>query len=121
MMLSTKISKNFWCNSVLKRHLCLTSKVNMKIPKGVTSSQKTLASKKYKYLRKLEGFPSPSEAPHIKLIYNCEYENYMFCYNPLTMVSTPMMVLFSKTSIYNAVGGNMLVVSLNFSLKNKIF
>ena len=117
MMLLTKISKNLWCNSVLRRHLCLTSKVSMKIPKGVASSQKTLASKKYKYLRKLEGFPSPSEAPHIKLIYNCEYENYMFCYNPLTMVSTPMMVLFSKTSIYNAVGGNMLMVSLNFLLK----
>ena len=114
MLLSTKITKNLWCNSVLKRHLCLTSKINMKIPKGVASSQKTLASKKYKYLRKLEGFPSPSEAPHIKLIYHSEYENYVFFYNPLVMVSTPMMVLFSKTNIYHAAGGNILVVSLIF-------
>ena len=110
MMLATKIAKNLWCNLTLKRQLCLTSKVDMKVPKGAARSQKVLLSQKYKFLRKLEGFPPVSRAPHIKLIYNSDYENYVLFYNPFTLVSTPIVIFLSNERSITGVFGESVIM-----------
>ena len=46
------------------------------------------------------------QAPHISLVYNSEYENYLYCYNPIAQLSATAFMVF----MYNDMIDNEIVI-----------
>lgn len=112
-MTLVKFSKYPWCSCILRLQqtsaISTSTTVNMKVkPKSekyamIRRSQK---SKWQKFLRKCDGFPTSAQAPHISLVYNSEYENYLYGYNPIAQLSATAFMVF----MYNDMIDNEIVI-----------
>ena len=76
---------------------------------GIGPHSKILAVMIYQFHKFLINFYNLDplwQAPHISLVYNSEYENYLYCYNPIAQLSATAFMVF----MYNDMIDNEIVI-----------